>query len=136
MAVPPGRATDYGMILEGETGEEAEQVSQGLEQMKRSDRASEVRTATAQQAGDKLFYLQEDVWVDSVWPEKAAEESKTLAVKYDSEAYWSLLSQFPELGPYLALGEKVQVVFQGVRVTVGETGAATLTEGDLKLFQE
>jgi Ca-activated chloride channel family protein len=131
-----GARDDFGRVLAGEKGEEAVSVSEALEEMKEGDRAYEVRGETAKHAGDKLFYLRDGVWVDSAWPEKPAEGQKTLAVKYDSDAYWTLLSKFPELGPYLALGEKVQVVFEGVLVTVGETGQTTLTEEDLKMFKE
>jgi len=124
-------APDYGMVLMSETGPQAVDVSQALAGMKQGEQDYQVRGETARHAGDKLFYQRDGVWVDSQWPEKPAAGQKVLAVKYDSEAYWSLLRRFPELGPYLALGEKVQVVFEGVLITVGETGQTTLTDEDL-----
>lgn len=131
VAGPGMPAADYGVVLQGETGQKAVDVSQALHEMKRGDQDYQVQGETARHAGDKLFYLREGVWVDSDWPEKPAAGQKTLAVKYDSDAYWSLLSKFPELGPYLALGEKVQVVFEGILITVGETGKISLTEENL-----
>lgn len=131
MMGPGMPAPDYGRVLKSETGPQAVDVSQALAGMKQGEQDYQVRGETARHAGDKLFYQRDGVWVDSQWPEKPAAGQKALAVKYDSEAYWSLLAKFPELGPYLALGEKVQVVFEGVLITVGENGKTTLTDEDL-----
>ena len=68
------------------------------------------------------------LFVDGVWQESTYEEgTETLDIQYLSDAYFQLLSEFPELGPILALGE--EVIFRlGERfVHVGSTGLTELS---------
>jgi|GEM_PF-6321403 len=68
------------------------------------------------------------LFVDGVWQESTYEEgTETLDIQYLSDAYFQLLSESPELGPILALGE--EVIFRlGERfVHVGSTGLTELS---------
>jgi len=106
-----------------------------MQKMKESQVNRWADTGGARYAGDKVFYLRDGVWVDSAFPEKT-EGQKLLEVKYNSDAYWSLLSQVPELGPYFALCEKVWVSLEGVLLKVGETGKEKLTEAEWGVLGE
>jgi hypothetical protein len=60
---------------------------------------------------DKTFLLQDDVWVDTTFQ---SDTMTTTPVVFLSDAYFALLDQSPLLGDYLALGERVIVVWEGV----------------------
>ena len=63
---------------------------------------------------NKTFYLQGGVWTDSVASDpKDAKAPRTL-VKYLSDEYFELLKKKPRIGRYLALGERVIVVLDGM----------------------
>jgi len=131
----PGMAPSVQEAFMGATGEVAVDVSADMQKMKESQVNRWADTGGARYAGDKVFYLRDGVWVDSAFPEKT-EGQKLLEVKYNSDAYWSLLSQVPELGPYFALGEKVWVSLEGVLLKVGETGKEKLTEAEWGVLGE
>ncbi|MCD6540545.1 VWA domain-containing protein [Candidatus Bipolaricaulota bacterium] len=68
------------------------------------------------------------LFVDGVWQESTYEEgTETLDIQYLSDAYFQLLSEFPELGPILALGEEVIFRLEEKFVHVGSTGLTELS---------
>ncbi len=72
------------------------------------------------QAGSKTFLLNAGVWVDTVFDLDAMQAEKVL---FGSERYFELLAQYPEIGPYLALGDRVTVVLAGHAYAIGPEGA-------------
>lgn len=72
------------------------------------------------QAGSKTFLLNADVWVDTAFNLDAMHAEKVL---FGSERYFELLAQYPEIGPYLALGDRVTVVLAGHAYAIGPEGA-------------
>ena len=64
--------------------------------------------------GAKTFYLKDGVWTDSLYKE-GMEEKK---VKYLSKEYFDLLTEKPELGAFLSLGEKVIVCIDSVAIII------------------
>ncbi|MBN1755024.1 VWA domain-containing protein [bacterium] len=80
--------------------------------------------------GKKTFYFREDVWVDQEY----REEQKSLKVKFDSDAYYSLLSVNPQLGKYLAVGHRVIVMVGETALIIGEEGKETLSQSEMKLL--
>jgi Ca-activated chloride channel homolog len=64
-----------------------------------------------QMVNDKTFLLQDGAWVDTTYQ---SDTMTTTPVVFLSEAYFALLDQSPLLGDYLALGERVIVVWEGV----------------------
>ena len=62
------------------------------------------------QAGNKTFLCKAGAWVDTAFD---AKKMKPEEVKFGSDRYFELLSERPEIGPYLALGDRVTVVLQG-----------------------
>jgi len=49
-----------------------------------------------------------------------------------SQAYFKLLSQVPEIGKYLALGDKVIFSLNGKAIEISEQGKTDFTESELK----
>jgi len=62
------------------------------------------------QVGDKTFLLNAGAWVDTGFD---ANTMQAEAVAFGSDAYFKLLAAHPELGPYLALGDRVTVLLDG-----------------------
>jgi len=60
--------------------------------------------------GNKTFRLLDGAWVDTAFD---AAQIKPEQVIFGSERYFALLRQLPELGRYLALGDRVTVVLNG-----------------------
>lgn len=75
--------------------------------------------APVQTAGSRTFFLRGGVWVDSAYD--AANEPRI--VPFASDAYFALLSERPELGAALALGEEVIVVVDGTAYQITAEGA-------------
>lgn len=75
--------------------------------------------------GSKTFFLREGVWTDT---EFNPERMTPVRVQFGSDAYFDLLAARLEWGPYLALGERVVFVAEGVayEVTPEEVGPAVL----------
>ena len=72
-----------------------------------------------QTVGVKTFILRDGVWTDTTFEPDTMETEK---IEFLSDAYFDLLSENPEIGPYLALGDRVIVVLDGAayEVTVTE----------------
>lgn len=73
--------------------------------------------------GSKTFVLRNDVWMDTAYEQ---ERHTVQAIGFASEAYFDLLSAAPELGPYLALGQRVLVIYgdQAYEIVEGEGQSA------------
>jgi Ca-activated chloride channel family protein len=71
--------------------------------------------------GTKTFFLRDGVWTDSDYD---AETMSPVQVSFGTEDYFDMLAAWPEWGKYLALGERVLFVAEGMtyEVVEGETG--------------
>jgi len=69
------------------------------------------------QVGSKTFVLRNATWIDTVFEGTGME---TLKVDFLSEEYFHLISTYPDLGDYFALGERVIVVREGRAYEVAE----------------
>ncbi len=72
----------------------------------------------------KTFVLQDSVWTDTAFDPS---QMTTVQVGFGSDGYFDLLASRPEWGVYLALGERVIFVAEGVAYEVVE-GAGGLVE--------
>ncbi|MAS34816.1 MAG: hypothetical protein CL610_12470 [Anaerolineaceae bacterium] len=63
-----------------------------------------------QTVAGKTFILQSGVWTDTTF---APDTMETVKIEFLSDAYFDLLTEQPQLGAYLALGERVIVVVDG-----------------------
>lgn len=79
-----------------------------------------IAQAPVQTAAGRTFFLRGGVWVDSVYD--AAEEPQV--IPFASDAYFDLLSDRPELGQALALGEEMILVIDGAAYRITGEGVA------------
>lgn len=75
----------------------------------RSSNRSAVKMPEIREVEGKTFYMIDGRWVDSEVKDDAADKT----VKTWSEAYFSMVKNFPPLAKYFSLGEKVIVRFAG-----------------------
>jgi Ca-activated chloride channel family protein len=86
--------------------------------------AAEV-TQALQQVGDRTFLFSNGAWVDTTFDStKTAAES----VAFGSKRYFALLAAHPEIGRYLALGDRVTVMLDGKAYAVAP-GAVEMSAG-------
>ncbi len=79
------------------------------------------------QMGSRTFFNKNGLWVDSEYEGKI----EPVRVKVFSEAYFKLLSEAPEVGKYMALGDEVIFLLHGKAVQVSEEGKSDLTPSEL-----
>jgi Ca-activated chloride channel family protein len=86
------------------------------------DQAASKSNQPIQIIGSKTFVNRQGVWIDTAYDDTLSTEQ----VGFASDSYFELLSAAPELGQYLALGEQLIVVFDGIAYEIipGETSAA------------
>ncbi len=65
--------------------------------------------------GSKTFILREGVWIDTTFQ---PDTMPTQPLVFLSDEYFELVTLYPELGDYFAIGERVIVVYQGVAYEV------------------
>lgn len=94
------------------TGAEAVQQSKRARAQQQAETLKdEARSDAVKRVAGKTFYLIDGVWTDSEFkPESRLPETVS---SFGSEEYFALLKQYPKLGSYFALGERVVVVFEG-----------------------
>ncbi len=81
-----------------------------LEEDKNDDEVKAM-AKTVRKVGVKTFYLENGVWVDSEFNEKS-EKSET-EIKAFSDEYFALVKADKDIAQYLALGERVVIVWKG-----------------------
>lgn len=115
MAVPTGPA-----------GVGAAQATKSLAEAETAQSADYVR-----EAAGRVFLFVDDVWQESTYEE----DTPTVNIVYLSDAYFDLLDRFPEIGPILALGEKVIFKLGTAWVRIGEGDVTELTPEVRAQFQ-
>ena len=80
------------------------------------------------QIGNRTFFKKDGLWVDSQYEGKI----EAIKVKSLSEAYFKLLSEVPEIGRFLALGDEVIFFLQGKAIHVSDEGESDFTAEELK----
>jgi Ca-activated chloride channel family protein len=97
------------------SGEGAVRTSEALRYMKEADAEEAYAAAVSvRYLAGRTFEKRGDRWVDAEY----AEELPEVRVKYGSREYFDLLREKRELRPFLALGEEVTVVLDGVAYVV------------------
>ena len=88
-------------------------------QLKRSEQAAAPSVQQLRQVGDKTFLFSQNAWPDTAFD---ASKMQAEAIVFGSDRYFQLLSQFPEIGRYLALGDRVTVILNGKAYAIGGEG--------------
>lgn len=125
MSPRPAAAPKRYQAMDASSGQRAVQLSKSLNAMKGQASAAALQAAQSVAAesgtmadpslktvGAKTFILsKEGVWIDTAYDKEGLDKAgKPITVTFGSQAYFDLLSQKPELLPYLSLGEQVLVV--------------------------
>ncbi len=101
------------------SGEPAVERAVAEQALKNAERPAEAAAAQVQQVGAKAFVRQGDRWVDTSFdPERMQAE----AILFGSARYFQLLAHYPEIGRYLALGDRLVVVLKGKAYAIGNAG--------------
>ncbi|MDQ1301568.1 MAG: Ca-activated chloride channel, partial [Chloroflexota bacterium] len=100
----------------GEQAVERSVVEQGLQA---SEQAAVPTAHQIRQVGDKTFLLQDGAWQDTTFD---ASTMRAEQIVFSSPRYFQLLTQRPEIGQYLALGDRVTVMLSGEAFAIGEAG--------------
>jgi len=102
-APPPAAAPTSGAGAVG--------MSQANQEMKDASAAPSSQEGKLKHAGDKAFILRNGVWTDTTFvPEKMT----TTKIPFGSAQYFDLLTQHPDWNKYVAVGEQVIFVVNGV----------------------
>ncbi len=98
----------YKMAMEMAVGEESVARARDISALKKRETAGRPALETVKHAGDKTFYLRDNVWVDS----KYTEDIKAKEIKYLSEKYFDILRQKPGLGKYFAIAKNIIIIYE------------------------
>lgn len=79
----------------------------------------------SQYIGDKLFTKHDDIWIQEGFEEYSGQE---LHIKSFSDAYFHLFSVDLWIADVLKLGDKVQFIYKGYKIIIGEDGIETIEE--------
>jgi len=88
----------------------------------------EQRITKMVQIGNRTFFNKNGLWVDTEYEGKI----EAIKVKSLSEAYFKLLSEVPEIGKFLALGDEVIFLLRGKAIHVSDEGKSDFTPSELK----
>ncbi len=111
----------------GERAVESVVVEKALQESQQAAPAPAAASAAEpilRQVGEKTFVLREGVWADTAY-DAATQQPEQVA--FASERYFELLTQYPELGRYLALGDQVAVVMAGRAYRISPVGTTDAT---------
>jgi len=87
--------------------------------------SDEIRQPQLKYVGDKTFFLQGEIWIDSQYD---ASIMTPVDIGFGTEVYYELLSARPGWGKYMALGEQVIFIADGdvYQIVPGEKGISSL----------
>lgn len=97
-------------VLKAETGVEAFGVARSLSGMRSTSRVflpEEGKLPVKYLAG-KTFFLKDSVWTDTEYKENMS----VIEISFGSEGYFRFLNKYPELAPFVSLGENVIFVYK------------------------
>jgi Ca-activated chloride channel family protein len=110
-AAPAAREAILGGVVGGVGAVRAAKATQTL---KLEDRAAQVSSERILYKDDKTFYLKDGVWTDSEYKEGAP----ATEVKFNSDAFYTLIAEKPGIAKYLSAGSKLVVVYKGVNYRI------------------
>lgn len=93
------------------SGQKAVEESIAQESLRQADVAAAPEAEQVRVVGAKAFVLRDDTWIDTTYD---AGSMRMERVPLGGERYFDLLQTYPEWGLYLALGQRVTLVWEGV----------------------
>jgi len=94
----------------------AVKAAKATQAFKLEDRAIEAVSERILYKDDKTFYLKDGVWTDSEYRDGAP----TTEIKFNSDAFYRLITDKPAIAKYLSAGRNLIVVFNGVNYRIVE----------------
>jgi Ca-activated chloride channel family protein len=94
----------------------AVKAAKATQAFKLEDRAIEAVSERILYKDDKTFYLKDGVWTDSEYRDGAP----TTEIKFNSDAFYRLITDKPAIAKYLSAGRNLIVVFNGVNYRIIE----------------
>jgi Ca-activated chloride channel family protein len=108
------------------SGEVAVAKAAAVQELAASEQAAAPQSAEViRQVGDRTFLLTDGVWVDTAF-DRTAISAET--VTFGGQRYFGLLVAHPEIGRYLALGDRVMVVVDGKAYAIAPDARETGSE--------
>jgi Ca-activated chloride channel family protein len=98
------------------SGSGAVQLAKASQTYKDEEQAALTASQQIRYKDDKTFLLKNGVWVDSTYKEGGPFQE----IKFNSEAYFKLLAEKPNLAKYLSVATKLIVCFEGVNYKIVE----------------
>jgi hypothetical protein len=108
-------------------GAYAVKYSKASREMKEMESGSSKDSDYVKRIGDRTFYWQDSLWVDSEY-----KNEKTIDIKYRSQAYMDLIITYRDVGKFMALGERVIFQLKGKYVKITEKGKETFAQNELE----
>ena len=84
--------------------------------------------SSTKRVGSRTFTLRGATWVDT----RKTESMKVTRIKAYSDAYFRLIDAIPDLREVFALGDSVTVAGKSIAIEIGETGAESISESELR----
>jgi len=91
------------------TGAGAFRMAKATQTLKAQEQAPRAESKLIRYMDEKTFYLQNDVWVDSLYQE--GDPFKTL--QFGSQRYFELLRSKPGIAKFLSVAQNIIIVFEG-----------------------
>ena len=96
-----------------------------------ADEADFSKNESMRRVGNRTFALRGETWVDAA----KTDSMKATKVKAYSGAYFRLVDAIPELREAFALGDRVIVAGKSIAIEIGEDGAESMSESQLREIQ-
>jgi Ca-activated chloride channel family protein len=96
----------------------AQVVEESLAQkgLREADVAAQPQVEPVQVVGNKTFVLQNGTWIDTAYD---AAKMTVHHIGFGGESYFALTQRYPEVGPYLALGTQIILVWEEQAYEIG-----------------
>lgn len=116
-------AKSFAPTLMPQVGAQAVADSQTQTLLTEAERSGTNQTAEIKPVGTKTFVLRDGFWTDTLFnPDSMRPEG----LRFGSDAYYHMLSEHPEWGRYLAVGDRVVVVLDGTAYRIGPDQEETI----------
>ncbi|MHB0858670.1 MAG: VIT domain-containing protein [Anaerolineae bacterium] len=117
----PGSGLGGGTMAERDAlafGAAAVENSIAQDALRQADVAAAPQAEQVRAVGNKTFVLRDGVWTDTTYEVGTSVQR----IAFGSERYFQLAERYPVWGPYLALGQEVILVWEGLAYQIGPLG--------------
>jgi Ca-activated chloride channel family protein len=96
-------------MLKDERGGFALKSSEAVRDMKEKSVVETSKLMSIKQVGDRTFLLRDKAWIDTAY----TEGMKTTDLSFNSDVYWKFITDHPDVGKFVALGNSVIFTYNG-----------------------